>query len=281
MSRTKWVTSLVIAIVGLTASTARAKGGWWHFVNSPATVAAGETLEFTDQAIMFTTLAQADRARTEQGHYAYLIENLDFDMVTEATRHGFDPDWWQPGDATLYEAGTVEFHDGKSNLVDATIHLEIPQVGAGTYVLMLCNLGCTQPLGDVVPSKVTVTADREVAELARRVDSLRWRLATLRTRLHDNLRGGLADHDLRADATALEREFTDLQNDVLRMEQGAQASVRALEKRVESLEKREGFMGVAWVGLGGLLLSALAWRKKKDRRFRRSHEALEGEAVTT
>ncbi len=276
MSRTRSVLSLIVVVLATTAPAARA-GGWWNGIQFPETVAAGDTIEFTDE-VLFETIESAERASNEN-YYAYLIEGLDFEMVEDAMSRDFDPNWWRPGDADFYQAGTVSLHESSSNLVDATIHLEIPQVDPGTYALMLCSSECTKPFADVIPSEVTVAVDGKFAALSRKVEYLRSRVSGLRLNLRTlgrDLRRGLAQPKLQQDVTAVERRLARLQGDAQRSERG----LENLENRVEALERADNRMALGWLGVGGLLVGVVAWRMKKDRRSRRSLETLEGEAAT-
>jgi hypothetical protein len=65
----------------------------------------------------------------------------------------------------------------------------------GRYVVMLCDPGCSRPLGlDTVPARLTVVADPATAVLAERVQSLRSNAARMRMQLTRayRARGGLA-----------------------------------------------------------------------------------------
>ena len=278
MSRTRSVLFLTVLVLAIPVVPARA-GGWWHYVDFPEAVASGETLEVSTGVMMFETIDQADRVRAEQGFYAYLIENLNEEMVDGAMSREFDPAWWRLGDATAYQAGTVRIEGGSSNLARGTVRLEIPDVDPGRYDLMLCDLDCETPLANVIPIGVEVTADQEIATLTRKVEFLRDRLAMLQVNLRSDLRRGLADrgrdvNDLRIDLANVTENLNEKTRDI-------HESLAGLEERVKELEKAEGRQVLGWLAFGGLLLTGLLFARKKDRRFRRSLESLEGEAATS
>lgn len=276
MSRTRSVMFLIVLVLVMTVVPARA-GGWWHYVDFPEAVASGETLEVSTRAMMFETIEQADRARAEQGFYAYLIEDLNEEMVDAAMSREFDPDWWRLSDATAYQAGTVTIEEGSSNLARGTVSLEIPDVDPGRYALMLCDLDCATPLANVIPIDVEVTADQEIATLTRKVEYLGDRLVMLRINLRRDVRRGAAQrgrdlNDLKIDLANVTERLNEKTGDL-------EESLTDLGERVEELEKSDGRQALGWLAFGGFLLIGVAYVRKKDRRSRRSFENLEGEAV--
>ena len=261
MSRAKVAFVLAFMILGASASRGTA-GGWWHYVDYPPTLAPGDNLEVPTGQLIFTPRsAEADRAREQQGYFAYLIEGLDEAMVDEAMSHEFDRNWWDLGTASAHLAGTVEIHDGASNLARGTIHLEVPEVDPGRYELMLCNLECRQPLANVVPLKVTIVDDQAVAMLSRQVDNFKSRLFLMNMSLREKVRRSVAERALEEDLVALEKEVASLNETSRAAETRLSRSLEDLSDRVADLERGSGAAGTPALGLvavGGFLFGALA-----------------------
>ena len=260
---------VVSTVVGALGQPASAGGGWWNFIDYPSPLVAGEIAE-TSGIVLFETITEADRAREGQGFYAYLIDGLDHQMVDEAMgRPSFDPGWWDLGAATAYPAGTVSLRSGPSNIVRIQINLEIPEVAPGSYDLMLCDLGCSTPLADVVPSAVRVIEDPGAAAVAGDLHRFRSEMRERWARLDHRVTAGLEDTADEARVAALEKR---IEGAMARLELRVEAldtSLKRLSKRVGDLEasSSDKWMSLGWFGLGGLLAGAFALRKRKNRRL--------------
>ena len=260
MSRKCLVLATAVLTLWLTTNPALA-GGWYHYVRFPELVSPGETLELETEDVWFQTIAQAEEARTQQGYYAFLIEDLDEEMLAKAMSTDYVANWWQLGEASAHHAGTVTAHGGSSNLVDATIRLEIPDVSPGHYWLMLCDLDCGTAMGSVIPREVRVVDDAGFAQLARRIDHLESRVGDLRLNLRRNFRG--ARNDAETDVGKLRADLRKLRAALRRAEYELGSSLEALGRRVAALEDHKGDgPALAWIGVGGLLAGAFALRRK-------------------
>jgi hypothetical protein len=257
MNRTRALIPLVMVFL-LLPSPASAGGGWWTYIDLEAPYLGIGEAHRADAQLWFETIELAQEARYEGNYYAYLVRDFDSSIVTDAQNADFTPDWWRLGDAVPYRAGTVTFESAKgfgdpSNIIRANVHLEIPEVSAGKYHLMLCDLGCKDPLADVVPSEVKVFSRASEARTARRFADLRGQMRGQR-------------HDLAARIYRVSRESADaagvekLEKRVTGLSQEVREIV-ALSDRVADLEKaREdggAFPSLLWP-LMGILLGALA-----------------------
>ncbi|MGH3034919.1 MAG: hypothetical protein ACRDON_10275 [Gaiellaceae bacterium] len=157
---------------------AAAGGGWWSFIQlDRSTVAPGQQVNARDE-VWFKSAAAADAARDTE-FYVYVLHGLDYSMVERAMRKASPGDWWSLGGASAVRAGRVVVSGSAgSNLARARATFEVPPLPPGRYSVMLCNAGCTHPLGDVVPTQdFTIAADRIAAATAAGLKGLRSRTA--------------------------------------------------------------------------------------------------------
>ena len=230
--------SLVTIIVGMILGPAPASaGGWWNFIDLDSSyIAVGERLTFRQQ-IAFADSVAAEQARSED-YGAYLMHDINQRVLDRAMGKANPKRWWEPVDGML-RVGDVEILPSSSNLVRAAVHLSIPEIPTGNYYLMLCDAGCRNPLPDVIPSKVVVSADALSAKTARQLRRLSNSTGVQILRLDDRVR--------RSNARVL-----GLEDEILQMH----AQVAALRGRLAAPEE-----GTPWAsylpGIGGGLLIAL------------------------
>jgi hypothetical protein len=271
MSRTRvFLVTFLAAVVPLIPSPAVA-GGWWTYVDLPGSqLGVGETIH-ADALVLFEKIEEAQAARAGGNYYAYLLTDLDWSMVLDAQNEEFSPDWWKPANVPRYKVGTVSFEAARgfgkgSNVLRATTRLDIPAVTPGAHALMLCDEGCRHPLGDVVPSKVTVVASASEARLARSIERVDFRVEVEAAELDDKL-GQLRRRVARAsDLDALVTEVDSLDDEVSQ-------EIERLHTRLEGLAQRtkqeSGWDEAIWLmlavfaaGVAGTVGTVLLLRKR-------------------
>jgi hypothetical protein len=167
--------ALVCALgVLLLMPQAAAAGGWWSYIDvNRSYVAPGQPVEVKD-AVAFSSSAAAEEAQEAGRFYVYLLRGFDYSVVDRAMREPSPGDWWSLGGAEAIQVAQVNVRVSDANLGRATAAFTMPEVPPASYHLMLCNVGCTEPLAaDVIPAKdFTVAADPAAAQMAQRVDRL-------------------------------------------------------------------------------------------------------------
>lgn len=160
-------------------------GGWWSGIDLQGRyLGSGESLTVRSE-VMFETLEVAQRARTVD-YRAYLVRGID----TQALRATSEPQlrrWWTPP-AEMTLVGDVELSRWDANLAIANAHLTIPEMTPGYYNLVLCDVGCQTPLGNLSPLRVQVSADAFAAQTARKVEQINARLKLALARVRSDLR---------------------------------------------------------------------------------------------
>jgi hypothetical protein len=157
----------------LLAPSAAAGGGWWSVIQvSRAPVAVGARVDLS-ASLYFTSDAKAEAAQQPGRYRVYLLRGFDDSGVERAMRKPSPGDWWSLGAAEAIEVGTVTVHESEANFGLASAAFTVPELAAGSYHVMLCDAGCTEPLAEVIPSGgFTVVADPATALLAKRVARL-------------------------------------------------------------------------------------------------------------
>lgn len=153
-------------------------GGWMSWIHvDRMTVAPGERVEVRAEA-WYRTAAAAKEAQEPGRFYVYLLRDFDYSIVKSAWSKASPGDWWSLGGADAIPVGNVTVSaKPDSNLGRARGEFTVPELPAATYHVMLCDSGCAQPLGTVVPARgFTVVADPATARLEQRVDLLRQRI---------------------------------------------------------------------------------------------------------
>jgi hypothetical protein len=158
-----------LGILLVAAQTAEA-GGWWSYIDvSRSIVVAGQRV-VVDEDVAFSSAAAAEEARETDPFYVYLLRDFDYAVVERAMREASPGDWWSLGDAEAIRVGQVAVSVSDANLGRARAEFTVPELPPATYHLMLCDAGCAEPLGDVIPVEdFTVAADqaRVAAQSAR------------------------------------------------------------------------------------------------------------------
>jgi hypothetical protein len=95
--------------------------------------------------------------------------------------------WWRPL-TPVVKAGQVTLFEGDANFTQGQLHLAVPEVPAGRYYLMLCDLGCRIPLGNHIPVPVIVAVDPVVAKTVRRLEESNERLRLALARIRRDVR---------------------------------------------------------------------------------------------
>jgi hypothetical protein len=212
-------------------------GGWWSHIDVDGErVAVGQRVHATTE-FLFDSIPTAERARRSGGYYVYLLRDFDYGIVESVMEEPEPPDWWRLGGARPVRVGEVELDRFSGNLARARATLAIPELEPGRYALMFCDLSCAEPLGDIVPTMITIVDDPLTARLSNRLGRLRARAA----RDVRDVRASL--NDVRADA-ARERDLWALQDEL-----------SALERRVLRVEKKPFH---PWLPYAGWFLAGAA-----------------------
>jgi hypothetical protein len=232
-----------------------AAGGWWSYIEVDRShVAPGQRVEI-DEAVAFSSVAAAEAAQQTDRFHVYLLRGFDYSVVERAMRKASPANWWSPGGAEAIKVGNVTVSVSDANLGTATAAFTVPDLPPATYQLMLCDMACTEPLADVIPTKrFTVVADPATARLAHRVERLKHR--------GRNQAGQLAA--VRADVDR-----------ALVAARKARSKVEQLEASVASLanEGRSARPATPWAYAGWLFAGALAGALALHRLRRRSRPA--------
>lgn len=196
-------------------------GGWWSYIDvDRSTVAAGQRVE-VNEAVAFGSVAAAEEAQEAGRFYVYLLRGFDYSVVERAMRKPSPGDWWSLEGAEAIQVGRVTVSVSDANLGRARAAFAVPELPPETYHLMLCDAGCSEPLGDVIPAKgFTVVADRATALTAQRVDRLERRIRTQAGQLAaaraDANRAMVAARSARSEVEQLEVEVSSLADEVRR-----------------------------------------------------------------
>lgn len=173
MGKRRIILSVGIVLMALLPSPASA-GGWWNGLDLVGqALGVGETFSFSSE-VLFPDIKTAEAANSAD-YRAYLVRGIDQERLDKAMGRAEGGDWWSTPEE-MTQIGTVTFSDRDSNLSTATAHLDVPDVPAGSYNLMLCSPGCVEPVGDLIPIKVRVSSDPAMAAEVRRLTQKEWDL---------------------------------------------------------------------------------------------------------
>lgn len=243
------IVALLIGIV-LAPISARA-GGWWNSIDlDSSSLAIGEKFTFRQQ-LAFADSGAAQRARG-LNYGAYLMRDINQDLLDRAMSVPDPKRWWEPVPGMI-RVGDVKILGSSSNWVRAAVRISLPEIGTGSYYLMLCDPGCRRPLADVVPTRVRVTAEPLAAEALRQVARYRAHTDMKILRLDRLARGA------RARAVALEAEVARMDAEMGALRTRLAASGEAPSNRWEPYVLG-ATAGTLLVLLGTLLASALRRR---------------------
>lgn len=227
-------------------------GGWWSHIDlDEELVFAGREVTATAE-FLFSSIEEAEHARVSGKFFAYLIAGFDFATVDAAMGRPEPRGWWTLGGARAIRVGTVRLTGWDGNLAQARARFVIPDLEPGAYAVMFCDEACEQPLGDVVPTEVSVVADPLTARLARRVERLEARV-------------------VRAER-ATRRAQQDAVSEVMAMSR----DLDALEQRVvgitAGLAGEEESPGLPWLAFAGWFVAGAAFSLALITRVRRRTE---------
>ncbi|HEX6207657.1 MAG TPA: hypothetical protein VF058_04775, partial [Actinomycetota bacterium] len=254
-------TSIAVAALVLSTAGPAAAGGWWSFIPlQGAELGVGERFASGRGETLFLTAEAAARARSgEDPYHAYLIPEIDWRIANEsASAREYHSRWARPHAAI--RVGSVKVWGGSRNYARFRVVFDVPDATPGPYVLALCSEGCAAPLGDVVPSQITLVADPVAARTAREVGKLDWRVNALGQRANHlerqirALRGAGTDPEVIEAIDAL----------TVRAEKEARR-VQELEARVEELEGAAPAPAWLVVGAAGAALLLLLPRRRRPR----------------
>ena len=244
MRRAALLLSVVVGTM-LLAPSAASGGGWWSSPDfSSRYLVSGETA-VAEAAVLFATAEAAENAGQ---FHAYLIPDLDWRIVDRAMGTYPPGRWWQQPDRAVMVGG-VDFLKRDSNLVKARASFEVPDLPPGKYAFMLCDLGCTRPMADIVPVQMTLVDSPQALVLSRRLDRVRDRAAARVAKVRRNLTSDIYGVQ---DFSASENELEYLRDRVIELENGlAEFSGREPPVRTDWRP-----VIVALIGLGAALVLA-------------------------
>ena len=213
-------------------------GGWWNYINLDGPIGVGESLEHRVGDVWYSTSEQTEAARHVEW-YAYLLPRYETQALDRAMRKADPGDWLNPP-AEIIPVGQIDVSKDRAGFLDATVHLTVPDISAGWYHLMLCDLGCRTPLGNVIPQRIDVVADASSAQLARKLD-----------RTNIRLQEALANQ-----RRQLRREIRNVQLVDGRVESATREEVTRLNDRIAALERNRP--STPWIAFGGWFLAGAA-----------------------
>jgi len=179
-------TALLGLLLTMVLAAPSQAGGWWSSIGlEDQPVGIGETISLRVSAVMFAP-DKAEDAK-DGAFFAYLVEDFDQTALEKAMTVSDPGEWWEPSSEPI-RVGDVELINWDANLAQARVRLDVPQVREGSYYLMLCDLGCNVALGNLIPSRVSVTANALAAKTARRLEQTKADLLALK-RSRSDLRG--------------------------------------------------------------------------------------------
>lgn len=227
-------------------------GGWWSSIDLESSfIVVGEGVQAHTE-FLFRSIGAAERARGTGRFYAYLIQDFDYGILEEAMSEPWPRGWWSLGGGHAFRTGTVALSAWDANLAHARAAFVVPDIPPGGYALMFCDSGCVHPLGDIVPTGVTVGGDPLIARLKSRLDRLKARSSHQTAILHAAVR------DARSEGAEILKT--------------TQAKIAVLQRRIERLRGDRDIPWLAFAGwlAAGVLLGALAGSVLVRRRVRES-----------
>ncbi|CAN5545391.1 hypothetical protein BH20ACT21_BH20ACT21_05520 [soil metagenome] len=220
---------LLIAVIILSSLVAAAAGGggWWSYIDLEGQhLGIGETLTVRSE-VWFRGVVDAQKA-SNSDYYAYLVRGIDREALRWAMSRPQPKRWWKPP-AEMTLLGDVDLSQWDTNSARSTARLTIPELSLGRYHLMLCDRGCRNPLGNLIPARVEVVDDPLAAQTSRKLQDATDRTSLALARLRKDLR----QSDSRVYLGAAE-QLRKLGGVKANASETAQA-VTALRKRLESL----------------------------------------------
>lgn len=250
--------------------TAASAGGWWSVIDLESNyLVVGRVIHAETTQVSFFSIDEAERARRGHRFFAYLVQGYDFSSLDKAMAEPESARWWNLGNARTILLGEVKLGGWYSGLATGAATFTVPDIELGTYALMFCTAGCTEPLGEIVPSRVTLITDPESARLARdlnRVDERVGGLAeSLKARTEEAMNDARYARLQAADAVAAARKLHST-IDVLR------ADLRGVTAELDDRGSPMPWLAIAgWFIAGAamalLVVLVLARRRRPPTRF--------------
>jgi hypothetical protein len=233
-----------VLVVALGASGGSALAGGVAFVDwERNTYGWGEVARGHTRDVYFRTAPGARRAIAAGDFVVYLDPDYRPAEYWKGTRwprpHGVSRDWILAGRVTLSSSWAP-------NLVRADAELAVPEVAPGKYTAILCDRGCTTPLGDVSPSDVRVVRSATVAHVRPALVRLRSELRSEVEALEGNVSHTRSEQA--AESYAVETELQELRTDVRRM----------AAELIAQRERRDLWSYAAWFAAGAAAVFAVA-----------------------
>jgi len=229
---------LVGLILAITVPTVSAGGGRWDFREA---YAIGERVTVTE-----VVWIQPD------ARYLGGIDDGPFSahLVKGSPDHYPIP---LPADAIDLGPVLIEPRHGSEH-GDVTLDFLVPDVEPGDYVVALCNDPCRKPLGDMLPTSISIASDDAEARLLGRIKRLESKLLNARMRM-----GPLARQIARDAANQTRHEIEALVEALTKRVASAEERIDALEKSLDSkLSSTESNGAVSALSLGALSLALIA-----------------------
>ena len=130
----------------------------------------------------------------------------------------------------------------------------VPEVEPGDWVVALCNDPCRKPLGDILPTEITIAGDDTEARLLGRIKRLEDQLFNARMQM-----GPLARRITRDAANQTRQEMEARVEVLTKRVASAEERIDALEKGLDSkLSSTESNGAVSALSLGALSLALIA-----------------------
>ena len=264
---------LAAALILVISPGAAAGGGWWNSIDlTKSHLFTDQRFEFREKQVLLSKSQQAEIDGTEPRFFPYLVAGVDEQMLYGNLPSEYSPDWWKLGDAIPMRAGTLDIKLHNSGFATVDARLDLSGIVPGTYHLMLCNDGCTRPLGDLLPLEVTVVQNPLVAQTANRAEDLRWNLLSLRYRFRAVARNYVRERDL----SKLSSDFISASRNTQNSIGDLNGEISKIQERIFDLEKTsgDGTPASVWLLLGGLAGATLVAAMTQLRR-RKEHRDVE------
>jgi hypothetical protein len=229
---------LVGLILAITVPAVSAGGGRWNFNRA---YVVGERVTVTE--IVWIQPDARNLGGIDDGPFSAYLVKWPAD------------DYPIPLPADAIDLGPVLIEPRRqSEHADVTLDFLVPEVEPGDYVVSLCNDPCRKPLGDLLPSSITIASDDSEARLLGRIKRLESSLFNARMRM-----GPLARRIAQDAANQTRHEMEALVKELTKRVASAEERIDALEKSFDSkLSSKEGSGALSASSLGALSLVFVA-----------------------
>jgi len=254
---------LVGTLLAINMSTASAGGGRWNFDDA---YVVGQRVTVTEPVWI-----------KPDGRYLGGIDDGPFSAYLV---RGSADDYHIPLPADAIGLGPVLIEPRhQSEHGDVTLDFLVPAVEPGDYVVALCNDPCRKPLGDMLPTAITIAGDDAEARLLGRIKRLELKLFNSRTLMRPLARRIARDaaaetrHEMEALVKALTKR-------VASAEERIDALERSLDSKLSSTDGNDGSVSALSLGALSLILVAGLGFAKTERYIRRSSIGSPGSRTT-